>query len=209
MSYILDALKKSQAEQNPDAIAVSMGQASSRSRWTPTLLAVIAVLLVVNTAFFGYQLFKPGKDQETAEPDLQNTAKPTQVVAEEVSPVANLSDEPNPATVETVAPAIESIPDPVVQQPRRPVVIQQLSVEELPASEQVLYNSLNFTSHIYTDDPSECAIVVDGFRLTAGDGFKGLNVVEITEDGVVFSERRRNVERHVSISILDRWAAEG
>ncbi|MEM7096970.1 MAG: general secretion pathway protein GspB [Pseudomonadota bacterium] len=90
-----------------------------------------------------------------------------------------------------------------------PADIERVSVTTLPDTEQVVYNSFEFTSHIYTDDPADCAIVVDGFRLGVGDGFKGLKVVEITSDGVVFAETRRGVERHVEISILDRWAAEG
>ncbi len=91
----------------------------------------------------------------------------------------------------------------------RSKVIERVRVNELSQNEQLLYNGLNFTSHIYTDEPSECAIVVDGYRLQAGDGFKGLRVIEITEDGVVFAETRGNVERHVYISILERWASEG
>ena len=86
--------------------------------------------------------------------------------------------------------------------------IQAVTLSELPASEQILYNGFNYSTHIYTDDPELCAVVIDGERLTAGDSFKGLKVLAITETGVIFEETRRGQRRRVAVSVLDQWDNE-
>ena len=39
----------------------------------------------------------------------------------------------------------------------------------------------------------------------AGDAFKGLKVVEITETGVVFEENRRGSVREVEVDLMEQW----
>ena len=70
-------------------------------------------------------------------------------------------------------------------------------LSELPSADQGRFLALNITSHIYTDDPSLCAVVIDGQRLGNGDRFAGLKVFKITPTGVIFEEqgdRPRRVE---------------
>jgi polyhydroxyalkanoate synthesis regulator protein len=78
-------------------------------------------------------------------------------------------------------------------------------LQDLPRAEQSLYNGFTYSTHIYTDDPDLCAIVVDGQRLQVGDAFKGLKVTAITEQGVIFEENRRGVVREVEVNLLAQW----
>ena len=245
MSYILDALKKQQAEQNPDAIAISMAEPRSLPRWLIVLMIVIAVLLVVNLTVFTIQALNP--QSSAASGDRPADTGPINTSSKPETQLPNLDQPlPNTKTLNTQAPTTEAPkakaqtdpgrqtgvaqaqrlnpvasagstePTPQKQPVRpaapidtRPKVIERLNVSELSSNEQLAYNALNFTSHIYTDAPEDRAIVVDGYRLTTGEAFKGLKVIEITEDGVVLGEKRGDTERHVEISILERWANEG
>ena len=87
-------------------------------------------------------------------------------------------------------------------QPPAPSVV---ALRELPEGERLLYDGFTYSTHIYTDDPQLCAIVVDGIRLTAGDAFKGLIVDRITEQGVIFEEIRRGQRRLVEVSVMEQW----
>lgn len=106
-------------------------------------------------------------------------------------------------------PAQTSTPaSPSTRQPARAAAaprVPRVLLSDLSPTEQTLYNGFNYSTHIYTDDPSLCAIVVDGERLEVGDAFKGLKVVAITEIGVVFEENRRGRRREVEVSVLDQW----
>ena len=85
------------------------------------------------------------------------------------------------------------------------MAIPRLQLSALPAAEQSLYRGFNYSTHIYTDDPDLCAIVIDGQRLANGDAFKGLKLIAITEDGVVFEENRRGSVREVEVVLMELW----
>jgi len=94
--------------------------------------------------------------------------------------------------------------------PRTVPTVKKLQLSELPISEQDKFNSFNYSSHIYTDDPELCAVVINGQRLSAGDRFEGMEVVAITEEGVVFgsssvSNQGQREQLHVAVSVLEQW----
>jgi len=204
MSYILDALKKSHAEQADAGVSLRMDQSASRRGLAPWLAGLVAVLLV-NFSILLWIFVIDVDDPATPAPAA--AAAPEATVAQPVpahtidqprapAPEARVATRPEPARG---ADTPRQTPEPIA------APVQRVALLELPAREQTLYNGFIYSTHIFTDDPALCAIVVDGQRLTAGDSFKGLRVVAVTEDGVVFSETRRGVTREVEVSVLDQW----
>ncbi len=181
MSYILDALKKNQAEQLGEGVALRT-TTRQKSRSTPQwLIWTLVAVLVINA---GLLVWSQWGSAEQISPQLAPVQQiPTQQTSTPRTPEQN---------IETT---------PVVQAILKPKL---LTLAELPSNQQSIYLGLNFTSHLYTDIPSECVIRVDGISLRAGDPFKGLKVVKITELGVVFEERRNGVPRHIEVPVLEQ-----
>ncbi len=195
MSYILDALKKSQAEQAGDGVGLRVQQSTTRRTQTLWLAAGLIAVLVFNA---GLLLYIFVLDEE---PTSVSSAP---LIPQEITPS---QAEPAPTQV-APAPVDKPTPQPPIERPTpQPPAerIRQVSLFDLPASEQVLYRGFNYSSHIYTDDPKLCAIVIDGQRLGVGDAFKGLTVHAITEAGVIFEETRRGQRRRIEVSIVELW----
>lgn len=208
MSYILDALQKSQAEQAADGLELRVQQSQARRSVHVWLLWLLVIVLLLNAGLlaWAFLLREPSETAAQAASATQRNPPPPASLPEpvEAAPVA-------PRTpVETAAAAppraantlAEAIPPrdklPAAQTPR-------LALRELPTAEQSLYNGFVYSTHIYTDDQSLCAIVIDGQRLQAGDAFKGLKVTAITEQGVVFEENRRGVVREIEVNLQEQW----
>lgn len=79
-------------------------------------------------------------------------------------------------------------------------------LEDLASDEREFFDDFKYTTHIYTEDPALCAIVVNGERLQAGSEFSGLIVKEITPDGAVFEQSTTTGKRLVSVSVIEQWA---
>ncbi len=230
MSYILDALKKSQAEQNPDSLGLNLTPPPTpvqRSLWP----VIVTVALCANLLFFGWYFLSASDDNAQT---VQANPSPTQsqggaqtMAIDQVAPVQNRPQDSQPRTRNPVQPAATGRAAPITRnptqrrpaspttqpvtapvpvrspQPTRSIPVQRIPLAELSQAEQTLYAGFSYTSHIFTEDADLRAVVIDGQRLQAGDAFKGLKIVEITETGVVFSESRRGKTRHVMVSSFE------
>ncbi|NKC01001.1 MAG: hypothetical protein GKR90_21245 [Pseudomonadales bacterium] len=185
MSYILDALKKSQAEQSRDTIALSQ-QVSRKPRLF--VHAALTIALIINVIFFATYWY----DEDTPTEAKTEIAAP---VEQQPRPETS-SKEPVSVSAVPTEPPDESIPEPVTQ----PKPVETILVDALSETERVLYDGFSFTSHIYTDVKGLRAIVIDGQRVEIGDSFKGLKIHDITETGVVFEENRRGEQRRVAVN---------
>ena len=214
MSYILDALKKNQAEQQGQGISVGAQSPATQNGWPRWLGIALGFILVANMALLAWVFVLPELRQDApAEvtpaaakraPTPQPLAQPTVEVPPQSEPApASTPVQPRAAQpiVVTPKPAAE-VTVAVRPQPPAPSVV---ALRELPEGERLLYDGFTYSTHIYTDDPQLCAIVVDGIRLTAGDAFKGLIVDRITEQGVIFEEIRRGQRRLVEVSVMEQW----
>lgn len=226
MSYILDALKKNQAEQQDQGISVGVQSPSAQSGWPRWLGIALGFILIANMALLAWVFVLPGVRQSTPAEGPPPAAKPAPIqqplaqrTAEvppqsepaaqpiEVAPVPAAEARSSGAPV-TAAPTPQpsapqpSAPQPSAPQPSAPSVV---ALRDLPEAERLLYDGFTYSTHIYTDDPQLCAIVVDGIRLTAGDAFKGLIVDSVTEQGVIFEEIRRGQRRLVEVSVMEQW----
>ena len=197
MSYILDALKKSQAAQSPDAIALNQ-QVTPKPRLLIHVLLTIA--LSANVVFFSF--FWPLNSY-----DSDVSPEPVVVEALKRQPTPMLTpatEDPATSTAQAAVPAPVIPPEtssrPTQAPARQSQPIMTVRVDTLTATERVLYEGFNFTSHIYTRAQNLRAIVIDGQRVEIGDSFKGLKIHDITETGVIFEEIRRGEQRRVAVN---------
>lgn len=222
MSYILDALKKAEAERDPDTRARLAFEAREQRRNRLIVYAVLAAL-IANAAILLW-LFLP----DTASfPPWQNPAPEGAAPVHAAQPPAAA---PASAPATTTAPAAASAPatalapatasppatrsaatpqaaasvpadDIVIGTRAAPSASTPLTLTNLPETMRQRFPTLNFSTHIYADEPDLRAVVVNGRRLSEGDVLGELTLAEITEDGAVFVFEGRKVE----VSVLDAW----
>jgi len=191
MSYILDALKKSEAEKDPAASAnLALNQQRVQSRARRTGILVVAALLI-NAGVLVW-LFAPSSDPSVAQPQPRSQPEPAAEV------IANASF---PITAPAPEPPAEPIVEPRVQAPPPIPPSTKARLTELPANVRARFPGLAFSTHIYADDPSLRAVVANGERLREGDKIGNATVARITEQGVIVAFERYLVE----IPVVSEW----
>lgn len=197
MSYILDALKKAEADRDPDArasLAVAE-HARRRNRW---LVYAVVIALLINAAILLW-LFLPDERQEAAEP--VSTAPPRQAPVQQTMPPAIRNPEIRPTQPQTM-PAQTATGETIIGPGTAPAPASEpVPVSSLTGEQRARFPALAFSTHVYADDADLRAVVVNGTRLQEGDRLGNLRLLEITENGVVF----RFENRLVSVSVLDEW----
>lgn len=190
MSLVLEALRKQQADADPSA-AATLGLMVEQRRRQRVWIALLTVALLLNAAVFAW-LFR---DRLTVAPGRADAAGAAPV-AELVAPADTPSDQ---ARAEIPAPAEAAVPPPaaVATTPQQepypsasaaappPRVVERVTLDALPSSSRSRFPGLAISTHVYADDASMRAIVVNGERLQEGDAAAGLTIREITESGVV------------------------
>jgi hypothetical protein len=122
--------------------------------------------------------------------DLLSTQNPTQnnstgQPTSTVSPTPRISTTPAAKTEPTNARAANAI-----------------TIAELPKAARNAFPQLEFSTHIFADDPSMRAVVVNDKRLVEGEQLGELILRAVTEEGVVFGYRNHRV----AVSVVELWA---
>jgi general secretion pathway protein B len=218
MSYILEALKKSEQERNPDRVPdlsthhEHVAQPAQKS--FPWLWLVIALVLcnlfVVYWLFFkqgSVQTVQPVAVEQQAEP--AKTVQPT-VVEQKVEPEPE-PVEPEPAQVkETIvkqpvvvsAPAPQPIHQQVQPEPRVLGFNELPHVSELSLAIQNQLPSLAFSTHIYVEDGGSF-VIINNKNLSNGSSLgNGLVLERIVREGVIFSYRNR----YFTLNSMESWS---
>lgn len=224
MSYILDALKKAEAERDPDARA-NLAIAARERRNHRLLIYLVIAALIANVMLLAWILLPGGQDATStagfAAPTPQ--APPTQVPLTQAPPTrtlptqraedrqvpppapTNRPDQAAPTSLTGSATGSERTPATAALSPPAEPVAALAAVPtrlvDLPQAARRDFPALEFSTHIYADDPSLRAVVVNGIRLTEGDRLEGLVVREITEGGAILEYGRYLVE----VPVLDSW----
>ena len=191
MSYILDALRKSERDRQPTDLATLTPVQRSRSqkrsnRWLISLVLVLAgnmVLLVYLTFGRGaLDNLVPASASASASAgslptgSSERNATDTNVQQLDTSPIAT-----DPLGVEeavTIRPAVQT--------------------DEM----RQLLASLTFTSHVFADDPALRSVMIDGRFFREGDSpQQGVALVSITSTGVVLRYRGREI----AYNVLEQW----
>ena len=179
MSYILDALRKSEAERNHDVVPglFTVGTPTSRTRSIVTVALI--VVLVVNALLMaawlsGWRLTFETESTANSEPAIgAMPLAPTQ--QQSVPPLRTMSPTAPPAT-----------PEPIPA---------QINEEPVPST-------FEFSTHVYSSDPALRAVTLEGRRFQEGDTIApDVRLVEITETGVVLDYRGARMD----IDVLQDW----
>jgi len=215
MSFILDALRKSELErQRQSGPSIAELPVARDDRRLPWALLAIGLLLAVNVGVLLFFLLR-----DTTEPaaavDAPATTGP--VVAAPAAVAATAAAPPAPVTVmpgaETsaadadlldaeVVPGQASLPPPAPDPtllPDAPVTYATGPIEDMPPSINTLpaqatagLPELSVDLHIYADDPAKRAVFINGRRYQAGGVLvEGPTVEEINREGAVLSYRGR------------------
>lgn len=222
MSYILDALRKSESERRQGKVP-DLGQQvqivhTARPARRPGAGAWIVLALIINAAVMAY-VFWPGTDpastMEEALADDPVARAPANLAPAAATPAvpqagvnAGASQEPVSGAEEetTVRPTI-IVPSPrssrgiPASEPGAPGRVPHLV--ELPLSFQKSIPDLTFNSHVFASDPQARRVMINGHYLRPGDSFSGLVVEQITEDGVVLSKQGQRFR----LGVLRDWVS--
>ena len=196
MSYILDALKKSEQQRGHGSApgiqtTHSSGlnyYASKNSMWPYVLIGAVAINLAALFYFIGAD-----SGEKPAADIAQSTVTPTQPVM--IQPVAQ---QPARTAKAIHKPAVESRKTEVVaiqqQIPAaRPApassntTASPIERDELPFEVKQHIPVMEFSAHVYSSNPLQRSIVINGRLLEEGDHFASdLILSEITPDGAIF-----------------------
>lgn len=198
MSFILDALKKSEAERQKQkapgiASIPESGDSQSTSKW----VWVIVILLAANLGAVTYITLKPDTEEPPAPAEQPAPAMTAELAANPVdSPPQPLAE---PVSQET--PAVQSSPpvsiEPVTGEPTAeasisdpeplPAVVDGLpSFNELRAQGVLQLSDLHLDIHVYSGTPAERFVFINMSKYTENSTLaEGPTVIEITPDGVV------------------------
>jgi general secretion pathway protein B len=190
MSYILDAIKKSEAERNlgvsPGALASSTPVSRARAS-----IHITTVIVLLNVTALGGWWWWQGR-------------VPTPVATAGVAVPSSTEERPSPLS-EAVHPTRPPMPERMrerIEQPSPGLVSPSIPVAMAPAPPTPPARLPAFSTHVFADDPQLRAVTLDGRRLTEGDLISpGMRLLEITESGVVLDV---NGER-VVFDVLQDW----
>ncbi len=239
MSYILEALKKSELErgdgETPAIQTIHTASLQYHQQGRDYWPWVLGVLAVVNLGVLGYMLLLPLLTGETeAQPataQVKAEPHPMSIQATTLSPEPAVIERPAPASNTTTAPAVQVDPPAVpglykpatsaistvdsnnganlTEAPAPEAAAQTASAEpvrntqpmtyefapnsyigdirDLPVDMQAAIPELSFSAHVYSTNPQQRSVVINGNFVEEGDMLTDeLAVQEITAEGVIF-----------------------
>lgn len=199
MSYILDALKKSEAERSRGAVPTLLIPAQTQFKSSLVLWIVLGAL-IVNACLFAAWIFWPAS--------ASTPAISTQVATPATKPAASAA---NNDTVSQSPPVREVRDQPNDRKPPAATGVEASSVAPTEtrigppprtAGEESAPTTFSFSTHVYASDPSMRAVTMNGRRFVEGDTIApGVTIMEITESGVVLDINGQTT----SMDVLQDW----
>jgi len=195
MSYILDALRKSEEarrrQQGPDLSLAESTRPLERAR-ASRALPLLALALLVNGAVLGAWLLQEGAE-DAAQPVTASTPERETGRAQPLPPHPAAD-----APLATAKPTTNVLPDGSMadwrQRPvRRLVDLNSRSRDRFP--------NLAISTHIYAEEARFREVGINGRRYQEGDRIGGLPLLEITERGVLIGFE----EQVVRIDLQEEW----
>ena len=204
MSYILDALNKSEQEKTetktPGLNTVHQRVERPDSRTPQRWQIIVGVILTLNVAALAAWYFTSGDAADT-EMTVQPPPRSSLPAITENTPAASQSQ-----SVERQRPTVvrqETARD--TRQVQQAMPIQRASAtvsRTVTVDASTRLAAIRFSSHIFAADQALRMVVVDGQRMKEGDTLTGgIRLEQITEDGVIF---QHNGTRY-PIDVLSQW----
>ncbi len=220
MSFILDALRKSEIErQRQSGPNIAELPLARDDRRLPVALIAIGLLLAVNVGVLLFFLLRDGAPAADVEPAAAVSTPPVAVTqaapAAAAPPPAAAAPEPAPVSAPTpsvvyeeapelypspgyVEPAPSGLSDPTLL-PGAPAPTggtvnygEDTQQGALPNEPVAGLPPLSIDLHIFSDNPGKRAVFINGRRYTQGATIaEGASVEEITRDGAILSFRGR------------------
>jgi len=185
MSYILDALRKSDRERTGERTVPQPGSAAPgfRSAGTPARgrrlaggAAACALLIGIGAGVWIGQRGAPASPAVDAIPAVRPAATPT-------SPTETAPPAPGPAAPPDAARSADAPPA------REPAALRPegiLELWQLTEAEQRYLQALDVTLHVHSSDPSQRAVIINGLRAREGQDLgEALRLAEIVPDGLI------------------------
>lgn len=201
MSFILDALKKSETErqQQSEAEFSSVPVRSSSPR-APRWLWLLIGLLVINVAAMLWLVFRPDSAELPAEaasvdrPPATTTPRSRSITAfeQQVAAARVKQPEPRAATPEPERARESQRPAPESSAPA-PVIAEDLpTLIEMRASGELQLPELHLDIHVFSEVPSDRFVFINMNKHREGSTLSaGPTVSEITVDGVILEYQGR------------------
>lgn len=196
MSFILDALKKSETDRQQQGSAEFAGvPTSNRREKPPRWLWVLGLLLAVNVIVLLGLLLRPD-----AQPAVSPAARPAQIIqaapaesddfASQVAAArqnAPAREEPGPAAPEST-PAVSQAPAAIV--PQEAVNSNALpTIHELVANGTISLPELHVDVHVYSEVSKDRFVFINMNKHMEGSRLaEGPLIREITRDGLVLEQ---------------------
>ncbi len=212
MSYILEALKKSEQERRrgdvPDLQTVHLPVFAQRQ--SHTWLYVVIVFLLLMLAFvLGMVMMQRNEDKVVAavpQPVTQPKTN-TDVIEQVTEPVVVTPSVIQTRQVNTTESAAVIEP-PVKQSFEQAPSLELDSVQhltQLPSLIQQAIPNMTFAGHVYSSNPMQRSVIINGHAMGEGDVVvNNLKVEQITRSGVIF-----NFDGQLfRIDILQDWSFE-
>lgn len=206
MSFILDALKKSEAERQRQAAPgfADIPHGPERPR-PPRWLWVVAGLLAINVVVLLAVFFLPGADTPAPIPVAEQPAAQPPAARDSEQPFAaivaaarqNRPEEDAPTTTEP--PRDDPMPaaaDPSIAETAEPAETHRGTVTDSPATFEALradgtlqLPDLHLDIHVYSDKPAERFAFINMSKYAERDTLaEGPRIREITPDGVILEQ---------------------
>ncbi|MBP8926684.1 MAG: general secretion pathway protein GspB [Pseudomonadales bacterium] len=190
MSYILDALRKSDQERQRDCAPAlrsvhaqfnsSRQPRAMRLRWLWVAALVLAGIGV--GAWFGGGGVG-GWFAAPAEDPLATIAGKVQPESDTAAAVVAQAERPAVITTAPLQPVAE---------PKAPATL--LEIWQLSDAEQRFLQELKVSLHIYSSEPLQRTVIINGFRVREGQPLgQDLSLVEITADGIIVDFQNQRV----------------
>ena len=207
MSFILDALRKSEHEREKRALPGLVEAPVSRAASLPLswLLGGFALLLVVNGMVLGYVLLRPATAPVPVPLSLPAATLPARARVATEPPTATASGRVRPLAAEVASPEpVPAAPEPppVTHRPAAvaaaPTVAAHAplagtvwpTLHQLPPQTVAALPALNLDLHVYSTLASQRFVIINGQRLREGGQLReGLLVEQITPEGAVLNRQ--------------------
>ena len=199
MSYILDALKKSDRERHEgevpglDAIHDRYPYSSehpSNSHWIKYFFTAFATFLLISIFSAAWYLKNNSSDPvETAslsKKQFTNTATEKTIATTTPEPKKNDAESDLPQAPVVLTSVKKKILIPYQEEPSQEEPAEIPGFTDLPPADQEAIPELHFAGHTYAEDPSKRMIIINNNILREGDKVNNsLSLIEITWTGVI------------------------
>jgi len=192
MSFILDALKKSETErQQQTGAEFSAVPSSSGDPQSFKWLWILVLLLLVNIVVLVGILMRPDKAAETPAETIDTAPLQSQSAEPSFEEKVAAAKQNQPEL--TSAAALEQTPQPAAATSRpaaRPTAARVLTIDELRLNGSLQLTDLHLDIHVYSDDPAERFVFINMAKHREQSKLEeGPVVVEIRPDGVILEHQ--------------------